>query len=242
VQLGAISAALGDLERAREQAGEGRALASAIGEQSTVAHALQLEASLLRKAGKLDDSLHSLDEAARLYRQVGDDPAVERAKLDGAERALAAGNATAAEGLAGEALTALQPRPGDADALSYGHDLLARALLAQHKIKAARVEADRALAVLVPEPRFDLRLGIELTLARLESAEGHPANMVKKRIARVLAESKRTHCRELELSARLVQLELTPGRKSASAAHALQAEATRLGFRLLAKQAAAVVD
>jgi tetratricopeptide (TPR) repeat protein len=229
--------ALGNLEGAREQLEQGRAIARETGERNEEADASVREASLWRKADKLDEARRALDEAIRLYHQIGKDPDAEDARIDEAEREIDEGNLAGAEALAAQALAALQPRPSNGDIVSHAHAVLARALVEERKIKAARGEIDQAVVTLPPEPKFEYRMQLEITQARVEAGEGHEAK-AKRRLEGALAECRRVRFRDLELQARLAQLQISSQRKGNPGARALRAEATRQGFLLVARRAA----
>ena len=230
-----VSEALGELARARAQVSEGRAFLEATGSQRSVAHARYRESSLFRSADRLGDAVRSLDEASGLLRKIGDLPSADATELDRAILHLEQGDAASAAQLVTQVISALTARPSDADVISFAHDVLARALLAQGQVAAARAEVVLALKQLPSEPRLDRRLALQLTLARLESSEGLKAR-ARRRVTQVLASARRAHHVALELESRLVGLEL--GDPSAHAARALRDEAVRHGFLLIGRKAA----
>ena len=135
---------------------------------------------------------------------------------------------------------AVPPAPLDADSEAALRDLLAQALLEQGRLEEARGVVRRALALTERSQRHQLRLGIEITSARVTAAMGDAALAAADLVGVV------DRARELDLASRRLEAELalaevrlrTGGPAAGQAAFdAVAREAAARGLRLLVDKA-----
>lgn len=176
------------------------------------------------------------------YGKLGDGESVARGNLLLADLAMAEGAFDRAHELAAAALQYFDAT-ADVDHRSAAHERLARLELGRGHVPLARAEVARALATAPAEPRFELRVRLALTEARLQAAEGH-AHAAHKQLERWIATCARAGFGGLTLEAQLALLEVERGAGSPSAAAirrratALQQQARRRGFVVIADRAA----
>jgi ATP/maltotriose-dependent transcriptional regulator MalT len=242
-QEGEIEAALGQLAQARATMEKTLQLGRQIGEHPRIVEALMLGASLAATAGKLDEAERQLDEAASELQAIAPATQLRDVTIARAELRLMRGQAKEAEASAREIVDKFdQHDPVAVDGRIQAMETLARALLAQHKIREAHALVDRAVSLMPAEPQLETQLRVELVRAGVEASEGHVA-AARKRAARALAEARRVHHAPLELRARLFDVMLAPQpptAANAARARALADEATRRGYLIIARQAAAL--
>jgi serine/threonine protein kinase/tetratricopeptide (TPR) repeat protein len=241
-QEGAIEAALGELGPAQVSMEAAAQLSRQIGEPPHLVDALMLGAQLSATAGRLDDAARQLDDAAALLHGVEPDTQLRDIAVAQAELALARGQTATAETFTRDVVAKYEHEHGAIDRRLEAMETLARALVVEHRTREARALIDRAVTLMPAEAQLQTRLRVELARAAVEEAEGHAA-AARKRGERVLADARRAHYAQLELRARLLDVGLAPQPATAATAaraRALADEATRRGYLLIARQAAAL--
>jgi tetratricopeptide (TPR) repeat protein len=243
LQAATIQEALGELPAARATTDDAMQLARQLGERPRLAEALVLSARLAATGGQLAPAERQLDEAAEILRAMGQNNQLRGLAVERAEIALGGGRADVAARLASESIAEYEREKTAIDQRLRSLSMLTRALVAQHKASEARPVIDRAAVLMPAEAQVETRLRVELARALVEAAEGRTA-AARRRGERVLAEARRAHHALLELRARLLEVSLalqpTPTLGARARAQALADEATRRGYVLLARQAAAL--
>jgi serine/threonine protein kinase/tetratricopeptide (TPR) repeat protein len=242
-QLATILVALGDLEGARRATATGLAVARELGEKRPVARGLWRNATLMAHAARYDEAERLLGESTKAYRELGDDETALLNNLTLAEMALAGGKSVRAEALAREMSSSVEQNAVDPEDAARTWAVLAQVLVAERRMGPARAALDKALAIPAARLSFAERMRRLLTQVRVEAADGRAAS-ARRRLVQVRSESRRARYRELELQARLAELELGFLKRPATRTQArlLRKEATGLGFVALASRAAALAN
>jgi tetratricopeptide (TPR) repeat protein len=242
-QLASILVAMGELEAARRATATGMAVARELGEKTQLGWGLWRSATLMAYAGRYDEAERLVAESSRVYRETGDEESAAVNNVTLAEMALAMGQAARAETLVRETASYLERQPSDPEDTVRTWEVLAHALLAQRRLGPARSALERSLATPAAQLSFSVRMQRLLTQARVEVADGRIAS-ARRRLAQMRTESKRAHYRELDLQARLAELELGLFKRGPARAQAkaLRKEAAGLGFAALAARASALAN
>jgi DNA-binding winged helix-turn-helix (wHTH) protein/tetratricopeptide (TPR) repeat protein len=211
-----------------------------IGHRSFVAEALRGLAEVQVARGDLDAARGGLERALDHLRAQPSPDTERNVRLLLARIDLEQGRAVEAEKELRRFLAAGDP-PLDADSEGASRDLLAQALLDQGRAEEARVAVRRALSLTERTQRSQLRLGIEISAARVSAALGETGDAT----AALLAVAERA--RELGLISRRLEAQLVLGSvrlragQSAAASTTLaevSREAAALGLSLLGERAA----
>src|SRR5262249_5373650 len=145
-----ILAQYGDLEAALAMNARGLALAREVGMKRAIANTFETQSLILLHAGRLAEAQRALAEGQRLSRELGFDVRWAILETRKAVMDLEEGDARGAEASVREAIARLEkpasdrPTPGD---LGAARATLARVLLAEGRVVAARAEIDRAAAI-----------------------------------------------------------------------------------------------
>jgi tetratricopeptide (TPR) repeat protein len=125
--------------------------------------------------------------------------------------------------------------------------VLARALLAQGKVPAAKEAAQHALSLAAKSQNPDIRWRTAITAARVETSGQDAAaygSAAQKELAAIITKSRELGYMGIELDARLAlaEIEMKAGQSAAGRAHltAIEADARAKGYTLIARKAATV--
>src|SRR5262249_44411112 len=158
-----------------------------------------------------------------------------------ADVAVEQGRVQEAEALAREALGELSAEKAVRQE-ALAHLVLARALAAQARLGEARSALERAATLVVDAPKFQPPIAI--TDARIRAAAGGPVEVAeaRRRLEATIAAAGRVSelTEQLEARLALAEIELGAGDRAAGRARllAVEREANRLGYRLIARKAA----
>jgi tetratricopeptide (TPR) repeat protein len=235
--LGGAALRTGDLGRARELREEALALARKVGDKTQIASCLGGLAWVDWMQGDLAAARGRLEEAAAVQDQLGP-PGGAGKRLQLAELALDEGRPEATVAVAGEIAGALST--GDRAVLEA---LLARAALAQGRVRDAADHAAQAAKLTPPRGGFYDRMDTELAGAEVAAAQGR-RDEAARRFAAVLAEAERRGLVDLGLKTRLRRAGSERRYGDAAAARvqlaALERDAEAAGFLLFSRRAAAL--
>lgn len=233
----------GDLGEAEKRKEEALAITQAIGAKEEQADTLSGLARLLRARGELSEAQPKLTVAIAMQRELG-----EKSHVCGNSFQLAELEIEQAQPAAAETLIRQVAQECSRDADPAILELLARALLAESKQAEARATILRASALINKAERQDTRFSIEITEARVLAASGNRRDAAEaaRRLQAIIAQAHRLGFIPYEFEARLAlgEVEIKGGSTAAGRAQlaALETEARRQGFDLVARQADALAS
>ncbi len=230
--IGVLDLFSGDLTSATSRFQEALALKQQIGDRDSIAYTLIFLGRVSTVAGNLAEARRYLQEADTLLKSIDElsiAPVIQLARLDIIE-----GHPEKAEQPL-LALAAKFDKPAPACEVYF---LLAESWLARGNLDKAREFSARALALAAKTPnRADFGIPANLVAARIEMASGN-YDKARRQMDSLLAESRKLGHVPLELSTRyaLVCLQKNQGnlRAASETGKALQRDAERMGFGLIA--------
>jgi len=244
--LGDVFLALGKPREAMEMFEGSLDICSRIGNRGRQAGALAGKAQVHRLQGDLAQALKEETEARAIFEQIGDKTEVAHVDLHLAEIFLDEGKGEQAALSARRAADVFEKTKGTSDEAS-ANLLLARTLLANGRIDGARKIVDQVMSVATETHNRGLELAAALTAARVRAATGNSSETSEslRLLDRVITEATATRFEGIVLEARLAKgkIEMT-GDQSVGRAYleALQKDAAREGFRLIAQKASAALQ
>jgi tetratricopeptide (TPR) repeat protein len=230
---------LGEAQKTKEQA---LAITQAIGAREEQADTLSGLARVLRARGELSEAQPKLKVAIAMQRELGEKSHICGNSFQLAELEIEQGQPAKAETLIREEQDCFgQANPGVLE-------ILARTLLAEGKQAEARAAILRASALINKAERTDTRFTIEITASRVLAASGNRRDAAEaaRRLQAIIAQAHRLGFIPYEFEARLAlgEVEIKDGSTAAGRAQlaALETEARRQGFELVARQADALAS
>jgi serine/threonine protein kinase/tetratricopeptide (TPR) repeat protein len=233
----------GELTRAAAQYDEALTIARALDEKSLMAEAASGFGHVLFAQGRVAEAKSRYQEALAI-RQAVVKNAVADTRLDLASVAMEEGRFTEAEGLARQTIAAYRDLK-EPDSIAAASAVLARALLAQGKVAAARTAVESAVTSARGTQNQFVRVAVATTGARVHAASRDTARIATAAasLAQIVDDTSKTGSIESQLEARLAlgQLEIARGNRSTGLAQivTVQGDASAKGLGLIAKRALA---
>jgi len=239
--LALVSGLQGDLAGARKMYEEALAIDREGGNQRGLAYSLFGLGEIAVMEGNLDAARKQFEEALAVRERRGEKATAAETRLSLAALAIEEGRHRDAETLARSATVEFRREKMDS-AAAQGHLTLARSLLARGRSGEARIEVERAAALLKTNTNLYVRLSLGIMTARVRAASGQPVDAVRG-LTSLVAETGRAGLRGYHFEARLAlgQAEIAAGDSDAGRARlaALESDATARGYGLIARKAAA---
>ncbi len=244
--LGRIAFAAGELAGAERELASARAICQRIGSKHLAGRVRQAQGEVLLAAGDLAAAGKALDDALAIQSELGEQGTMARTQLVRGRLWIETGQLAAAEALMLKVSGELSQAARRDDEITAG-DVLARALLVQDKLAAAREVGEHAAAAVRGSQNPAIRISVAITGARLQAAAGDFAPALSE-LERVLAKTKELGLAGLALEARLAlgEVEIAAvaagqgtGRDGRARLRILAEEAAGAGFGLVARTAAA---
>jgi DNA-binding winged helix-turn-helix (wHTH) protein/tetratricopeptide (TPR) repeat protein len=245
--LGDVFLALGNHPQALEMFESAFEICGRIGNRGRQAGALDGKARVHRLRGDLAKAIKEEGEARAIFEQIGDKTEVAHVDLHTAELFLDKGDRVQAALLARHAAEVFEKTKGTSGEAA-ANLLLARTALMNGRIAEATKLVDEVLGVAQETHNRELELSAALTAARIVAASGNASETAESllRLNKVIADATATRFEGLVLEARLVKGEMemqtaepSPGRASLEA---LQRDANKEGFQLLAHKVSAALE
>ena len=217
-----------------------------IGNRGRQAGALDGKARVHRLQGDLAQAHKEETEARTIFEEIGDKTEVAHVDLRLAELFLDEGKNEQAALSARRAADVFEKTKGTSDEAS-ANLLLARTLLVNGRIADALKSVDHVMSVATETHNRELELSAALTAARIRAASGNDSetNESLRRVDRVITDASTTRFEGIMLEARLAKGEIEMGTADSSAGRAyleaLQRDATKEGFQLIAQKASAAL-
>jgi DNA-binding winged helix-turn-helix (wHTH) protein/tetratricopeptide (TPR) repeat protein len=245
--LGDVFLALGNHQQALEMFESAFEICGRIGNRGRQAVALDGEAGVHRLRGDLGQAIREEAQARTIFEEIGDKTEVAHVDLHIAELFLDESNSVQAALLARHAAEVFEKTKGTSGEAS-ANLLLARTLLMNGRIADATTLVDRVMGVASKMHNRELELSAALTAARIGAASANSSQTKEsiRRLNKVVADATASRFEGLVMEARLVkgQMEMQtsePGTGSADL-QALQEDANKEGFHLIAHKAAAALQ
>src|SRR5229473_1294392 len=245
--LGYVFLALGKPREAMEMFEGSLDICSRIGNRGRQAGALAGKAQVHRLQGDLAQALKEETEARAIFEQIGDKTEVAHVDLHLAELFLDEGKGEQAALSARRAADVFEKTKGTSDEAS-ANLLLARTLVMTGRLSDAYKLVDRVTAVATETHNRGLELAAALTAARVRAATGNSSETSEslRLLDRVITEATATRFEGIVLEARLAKgkIEMGTADRSVGRAYleALQKDAAREGFQLIAQKASAALQ
>jgi tetratricopeptide (TPR) repeat protein len=239
--LGDLVSDEGDLARARDLYEESRATFLELGNKSSLAHELSRLGDIDLINGDVGPARKKHEEALALRKELGERSGVAESQLALAQISMEQGDAASALATARTAIEefAAAKRPDDEASATA---VLARSLLAQAKFPESAQAIQRAEGLSRKSNDLNVRLSVAITAASIRAAQGGSAKAITE-LQGIIRETRNAKSVQLELEARLALTEIQIGSGQYRAARteldALEAEASKKGYKHIANRAAA---
>ena len=240
--LGGVFSALGKHAEARRAFEESLAICRQIGDRSRVAAALSGLSRVLRVEGDVTAAWKNETEARAIFEELGDKSQVAQSDLSLADMLLDQGKTGEAVALAQNAAEIFEKTKAMRE-VAEANVFLARTSLSQGKMAEARERVEKASAFAKRAHDRQLELSAELTAARAEAASESRTQREEgeRRLSEAVRQATTAGFAHVALEARLAlgEIEMNFGKREAGRANlmALQREASRGGFQLIAQKA-----
>ena len=242
--LGHVLLDLGDHEGGKRVSEESLEICRQIGDRAKAAIALDSLALIFRAEGDIQKAQNYELEAASLFEKIGDRSANARAHLTLAELAIDSGKASEAAAMASKAAGEFEREKAARDE-SWAYGVLAQAFLEQGKTVDAQKAIWQAAALLKSSHDRQIEFFVAVTAARIQaaSASAHGGAQNSRSLQQALTEAAKSEFVNYGLDARLAsaQLDLSSGSCALGRSHleAVEKDAAKIGFGLVAQEAAA---
>jgi serine/threonine protein kinase/tetratricopeptide (TPR) repeat protein len=240
INLAEVLANQGNLAGATAAVDESMAIGLETDSKRTQGYALFTRGQILEAEGHLEEARQAQLDALAIRQQLRETLTIVECRICLAALALDEDKAAEAETSARSAAEESQ-RSKQADDESMANAVLARALLAQHKLDEARRAIAQSSALLGKSADLEARLGLRITEGRVAAAAGQTAAAART-IEATRQEAIKTGLVGVELEARLALGELEMKSASSAAGRArlelVQQAASAKGFGLIARKAA----
>jgi serine/threonine protein kinase/tetratricopeptide (TPR) repeat protein len=241
--LGDVQSELGELGSAQRLYSEALQLFTLTGNQSFASYALFGLGGILVLEGDFTAARKKHEEALAIREKAGEKGDISASRLSLADLLLEEGNASEAEAAAREASKELRAQEA-ADDEARAESVLARSLLMQNKLSDAQAAIAHARKLVAQSHNRNARIYVAITDARVRAASGKTAEAVKL-LTQSLHQAQEAGFVGLQLEALLAlgETELRAGNLIAGRTRlkALERDATRKGFVLIARKAAATI-
>jgi DNA-binding winged helix-turn-helix (wHTH) protein/TolB-like protein len=237
----------GDLVGAKQGFERSLAIWQKNGDQWGSPYAMLGLGSLLLEGGDFSGARKMYEQALVMRTPRGDKIPIAETQLALADLSLEEGHSPAEqEAAARQALEVFQKQKIRDDEI-HAWCVLARALLAEGKIAAAKEAMQHARSLAVKSQNPNIRWPTAITAARIEAAEKESAHApagiaARKELAAIIAKSRELGYQGIEFDARLAlaEIEMKAGQITAGRAHlaAVEADAKAKGYNLIARKAA----
>ena len=244
--LGDVFLATGKHREAMEMFESSFEICGRIGNRGRQAGALAGKARVHRLQGDLAQAHKEETEARTIFEEIGDRTEVAEVDLHLAELFLDEDNSEQASLSARRAADVFEKTKGTSDEAAASL-LLARTLMMTGRLSDAYKLVDRVTAVATETHNRELELSAALMSARVRAASGGPEgiNEALRRLDRLIADASTSGFEATMLEARLAKGEIEMGRAGPNAGRAyleaLQKDAVRDGFQLIAQKASAAL-
>jgi len=244
--LGDVFLALGKHREAMEMFESSYEICGRIGNRGRQAGALAGKARVHRLQGDLAQAHQEETEARTIFEEIGDRTEVAEVDLHLAELFLDEDNSEQASLSARRAADVFEKTKGTSDEAAASL-LLARTLVVNGRLSDAYKLVDRVTAVATETHNRELELSAALMTARVRAASGGPEgiNEALSRLDRLIADASTSGFEAMMLEARLAKGEIEMRRAEPNAGRAyleaLQKDAVRDGFQLIAQKASAAL-
>src|SRR6266481_4169969 len=244
--LGDVFLAMGKHREAMEMFESSFEICGRIGNRGRQAGAIAGKARMHRLQGELTQALAEETEARTVFEEIGDRTEVAEVDLHLAELFLDEDNSEQASLSARRAADVFEKTKGTSDEAAASL-LLARTLVMTGRLSDAYRLIDRVTAVATETHNRELELSAALMTARVRAASGGPEgiNEALRRLDRLIADASTSGFEAMMLEARLAKGEIEMGRAGPNAGRAyleaLQKDAVRDGFQLIAQKASAAL-
>jgi eukaryotic-like serine/threonine-protein kinase len=232
----------GELGEARRGYAEELPIWQEIGDRDGYSDALGGLAAVIRARGDLRTAEQKIIEVREMKRQIGAEVLVNLIDVDLARTAIQEGEPERAEVAASNALAYFRQtknKDGQCAALAT----LAKSLLSQGKLDAARDASDEALLLSTSSQRFYLRLRTEITAAQVRASSNRSEDVREalRSLEAIRLRAEKIGFLESQFEARLaageIEMKSTVFDAGRSTLESLEREATAKGFGLIAHQA-----
>jgi tetratricopeptide (TPR) repeat protein len=244
--LGEVYLAAGRHAEAKAMFDDSITICQRIGDRSKEASALSGMGRTLRLEGDLDGARHKEEEARTVFAEIGDRAQEAQQTIALAELTLDQHKSADALAAARRAAHVFEQTKTERDAAMA--DLVqAQALLMEGNQSEARVFIEQTIKIAQASHDRELELSARVMAARIQAASKNSADLIAavKGLDAVLAEATAGSFEAIALESRLALglIELNSHNQSSGRAHlaALQKEADRRGFQLVARKAAAAL-
>ncbi|HVO80329.1 MAG TPA: tetratricopeptide repeat protein [Terriglobales bacterium] len=237
VGLGDVSLATGDLPAAKSSYEQALDVSRESGEKHQSAVALAGLGTVQMRQGDLAGARKSCQEALALHRELDEKDASADDQLLLARLEIEEGRPEEAE----VALHGLVPAPKSPEREALARATLAELLAARGKAGEARKEIGSAAALAGKTQRPAVRLGVQISAARVRMASGHPADLgnATNSLNQIVAEARKIGLVEPQLQARLtLGIIAKKSGKGVAQLQELEKDASARGFGLVASKAA----
>jgi len=244
--LGDVFLALGRHREAMEMFESSLEICGRIGNRGRQAEALAGKAQVRRLQGDFAQALKQETEARSIFEEIGDKTEVAHVDLQVAEIFLDGGKTEEAALSARRAAEVFEKTRGTSDEAS-ANLLLARTLLVSGRIADARKIVDEVLGAATQTHNWELELSATLTAARARAASGDSAEAKEavRQLDKVIADATTTRFEAIALEARLAKGEIEIRNVDPNTGRvyllALQKDAAKEGFQLIAEKASAAL-
>jgi tetratricopeptide (TPR) repeat protein len=241
----AVYLAAGRHSEAKQMFEDSITICQQIGDRSKEASALSGMGRTLRLAGDLEGARQKEEQARGVFAEIGDRAQAQQT-IALAESTLDQDEFVDTLAAARRAAHVFEPTRTERDAAMAGL-LEAKALLMEGSQTEARVFIEPAIKITQTSHDRELELSARVMAARIEAASKNPAdlNQAVGGLDAVLTEATAGSFEAIAFEARLAlgQIELNSRKQSSGRAHlaALEKEADRRGFQLVARKAAAAL-
>jgi DNA-binding winged helix-turn-helix (wHTH) protein/tetratricopeptide (TPR) repeat protein/TolB-like protein len=242
--LGDVFLAMGRHREAMEMFESSFEICGRIGNRGRQAGALAGKARVHRLQGDLAQAHKEETEARTIFEEIGDRTEVAEVDLHLAELFLDEDNSEQAAVSARRAAEVFEKTKGTSDEAAASL-LLARTLVVNGRLSDAYKLVDRVTAVATETHNRELELAVALMTARVRAASGgsEGINEALRRLDRLIADASTSGFEPMMLEARLAkgEIEMSSAEPNAGRAYleALQKDAVRDGFQLIAQKASA---
>src|SRR6266850_12865 len=245
--LGDVFLALGKNREAMEMFEGSLGICRRIGNRGREAGALAGKARVHRLQGEFAQAVKEETQARSIFEEIGDKTEVAHVDLHLAEIFLDAGKTLEAALSARRAAEVFERTKGTSDEAS-ANLLLARTLLVGGRVADACKIVDQVIGAATETHNRELELSATLTAARVRAASGDSSETKEalRRLDRVIADAATAGFATIVLEARLAKGEIEIENANPSAGRiylmALQKDAAKEGFQLIAQKASAALQ
>jgi tetratricopeptide (TPR) repeat protein len=237
----------GDLARAKQGFEESLAASEKIGNQDSSARMMVGLGALLFDQADFSGARKMFEQARAIWTPAGDKLSIARTQTWLADLSLEEQHSPAEQEVAIRQALEVFQQQGASDDETLSLCSLARALLAEGKVRAAKKVMQHARSLAAKSQERGTRWDVAIVTARVETADKNAARSAagiaaRKELTAIIAKSRELGYQGFELEARLAlaEIEMRSGQREAGRAHltAVETDANAKGFNLIAHKAA----